>query len=222
MKLKFTLSFLLTTFLTIFVSADSLANTGAEVNQAKPDAAKGETIYTKGISDKNIPACLSCHGANGNSGGGANPKLAGQHSAYIYKQLQDFKHKKERNNPIMSPYAASMSDQEMKDVSAYLSKQTIKTGSTKTVQGMELGQKIYRSGIHSKSVPACAACHGPNGAGIPAQFARIGGQWSDYTKAQLLAFKNETRKNGPMMAAIAERMSDKEIEAVSDYIAGLK
>ncbi len=222
MKLKFTLS-VLSLLLTIPASTLSLANTGAEaVAQTKPDANKGEAIYTKGIADKNIPACLSCHGANGNSGGGANPKLAGQHSAYIFKQLQDFKNKQDRSSPIMSPYAANMTEQQMKDVGAYLAKQTIKIGSAKTVQGIELGQKIYRGGIASKGVPACAACHGPTGAGIPAQFARIGGQWSDYTKAQLMAFKNENRKNGPMMATIAARMSDKEIEAVSDYIAGLK
>ncbi|MFM2343987.1 MAG: hypothetical protein RLZZ210_596 [Pseudomonadota bacterium] len=221
MKLKFTLS-TLSLLLTMSISTASLANSGAEPQQAKPDASKGEAIYTKGLADKNVPACLSCHGANGNSGGGANPKLAGQHSAYVYKQLQDFKHKKDRNNAIMSPYAASMSEQEMKDVSAYLAQQKIKIGSTKTTQGMELGQKIYRAGIASKAVPACAACHGPAGAGIPAQYARIGGQWSDYTKAQLMAFKNESRKNSSQMATIASRMSDKEIEAVSDYIAGLK
>jgi cytochrome c553 len=197
------------------------ANVQETQTTIKPDASKGEAIYTKGLADRNIPACMSCHGANGNSGGGANPKLAGQHAAYIYKQLMDFKGKKERNNPIMSPYASVMTDQEMKNVAAYLQKQTIKTGSAKTAQGMELGQKIYRGGIASKSVPACAACHGPNGSGIPNQYPRIGGQWSEYTKAQLLAFKAEVRKNNKQMHTISTRMSDKEIDAVADYISGL-
>jgi cytochrome c553 len=121
----------------------------------------------------------------------------------------------------MSVYAGSMDEQEMKDVGAYLSKQTIKAGSAKTPEAMELGKKIYRGGIASTGVPACAACHSPNGAGIPAQYPRIGGQWADYTKAQMLAFKNGTRTNGAKMVTIASRMSDKEIAAVSDYIAGL-
>ncbi len=197
------------------------ANSPSTSTIVKPDASKGEIIYTKGLTERNVPACLSCHGANGNSGGGANPKLAGQHSAYIYKQLMNFNNKKERDNPIMSPYAAVMTQQEMKDVSAYLQKQNIKVGSTKTSQGMELGQKIYRGGIAAKSVPACAACHGPNGSGMPAQYPRIGGQWAEYIKAQLIAFRTEVRKNSTQMHIIAARMSDKEIEAVADYISGL-
>jgi len=196
----------------------------ANGQETKPiaDANKGEALYTKGIPEKNIPACISCHGALGNSGGGINPKLAGQHSAYIFKQLKDFKNKKERNNSIMSPISSNLTEQDMLNVSSYLAKQTIKTGTSKTKEGIEIGQKIYRGGIIAKHVPACAACHSPNGAGIPAQFARIGGQSAEYTKAQLLAFKNGSRSNSPQMSAIAARMSDKEIEAISDYIAGLK
>ena len=85
-----------------------------------------------------------------------------------------------------------------------------------------LGEKIYRGGIASKQVPACAGCHNPSGAGIPAQYPRIGGQHADYTELQLTTFRSGARANSSQMMAIAARMSDKEIKAVSDYIAGLR
>lgn len=193
----------------------------AEQAAAKADPAKGETLYTQGAPDRNVPACLSCHGANGNSGGAANPKLAAQHPEYVHKQLDDFK-AKARNNGIMSPYAAALSEQEMKDVGAYLAKQTLKPATAKNKDTIEAGQKIYRGGIAAKGVPACAACHGPTGAGIPAQYPRIGGQWSEYTEAQLVAFRQGTRKNNPVMTTIAAKMSDAEIKAVADYVAGIR
>ncbi|NUA27991.1 c-type cytochrome [Cupriavidus basilensis] len=193
----------------------------AEQAAAKADPAKGETLYTQGAPDRNVPACLSCHGANGNSGGAANPKLAAQHPEYVHKQLDDFK-AKARNNAIMSPYAAALSEQEMKDVGAYLAKQTLKPATAKNKDTIEAGQKIYRGGIAAKGVPACAACHGPTGAGIPAQYPRIGGQWSEYTEAQLVAFRQGTRKNNPVMTTVAAKMSDAEIKAVADYVAGIR
>ncbi|WP_416049850.1 c-type cytochrome [Cupriavidus basilensis] len=193
----------------------------AEQAAAKADPAKGETLYTQGAPDRNVPACLSCHGANGNSGGAANPKLAAQHPEYVHKQLDDFK-AKARNNAIMSPYAAALSEQEMKDVGAYLAKQTLKPATAKNKDTIEAGQKIYRGGIAAKGVPACAACHGPTGAGIPAQYPRVGGQWSEYTEAQLVAFRQGTRKNNPVMTTIAAKMSDAEIKAVADYVAGIR
>lgn len=189
---------------------------------AKADAAKGETLYTSGAADRGVPACASCHGAAGNSGAAVNPKLAGQHAAYLHKQLVNFKDKTERNNPIMSPYAAALSDQEMLDVAAYLAKQTQKPGAAKNKNTIELGQKIYRGGIAEKGVAACAGCHGPAGAGIPAQYPRIGGQHADYTEAQLVAFRSGARKNSAPMMAIAAKMSDAEIKAVADYIAGVR
>ncbi|MHA7682095.1 c-type cytochrome [Cupriavidus sp. PET2-C1] len=193
----------------------------AEQAAAKADPAKGETLYTQGAPDRNVPACLSCHGANGNSGGAANPKLAAQQPEYVHKQLDDFK-AKARSNAIMSPYAAALSEQEMKDVGAYLAKQTLKPATAKNKDTIEAGQKIYRGGIAAKGVPACAACHGPTGAGIPAQYPRIGGQWSEYTEAQLVAFRQGTRKNNPVMTTIAAKMSDAEIKAVADYVAGIR
>src|SRR5437868_12090010 len=188
---------------------------------AKADPAKGETLYTQGAPDRNVPACLSCHGANGNSAAAANPKLAGQHPEYVHKQLDNFK-AKSRSNPIMSPLASALSDQEMRDVGAYLAKQSLKPASAKNKDTIEQGQKIFRGGIAAKGVPACAACHGPTGAGIPAQYPRIGGQWSDYTEAQLVAFRQGVRKNNPVMATIAAKMSDTEIKAVADYVAGVR
>lgn len=187
----------------------------------KADPAKGEALYINGDTVRNVPACASCHGAAGNSTIVQNPKLAGQHEAYIYKQLSNFKGE-ERSNPIMSPIAKALSDEELKNISAYLEAQAQKPGAAKNKNTIDLGKKIYRAGIAKKDVPACAGCHGPNGAGIPAQFARIGGQHQDYTMAQLINFRTGTRKNSDQMQTIARRMSDEEIQAVADYIAGLK
>ncbi|WP_454765190.1 c-type cytochrome [Cupriavidus campinensis] len=193
----------------------------AEQAAAKADPAKGETLYSQGAPDRNVPACLSCHGAAGNSGAAANPKLAGQQAEYVHKQLTDFKDKS-RNNAIMTPYASALTDQEMKDVGAYLAKQQLKPATAKNKDTIEAGQKIYRGGIAAKGVPACAACHGPAGAGIPAQYPRIGGQYSEYTEAQLVAFRQGTRKNNSVMSTITARMSDAEIKAVADYVAGVR
>jgi cytochrome c553 len=189
--------------------------------KAKADPAKGETLYTQGAPDRNVPACLSCHGANGNSAAAANPKLAAQQPEYIHKQLSNFKDKS-RNNAIMTPYAGALTDEDMANVGAYLAKQALKPATAKNKDTIEAGQKIYRAGIAGKEVPACAGCHGPTGAGIPAQYPRIGGQWSEYTEAQLVAFRQGTRKNNPVMATVAARMSDAEIKAVADYIAGIR
>ena len=113
------------------------------------------------------------------------------------------------------------SDQDMQNIAAYLVKQPVSLGVAQDKATIELGQSIYRGGIAAKGVPACAACHGPTVAGIPSQYPRLGGQWADYTYAQLVAFSNGTRKNGPMMTTIAGKMSDADMKAVSDYIAGL-
>ncbi|AMO98298.1 cytochrome c family protein [Collimonas arenae] len=188
---------------------------------AKADPAKGEALYTNGDAARNITACVSCHGAAGASTITSNPKLGGQHAAYIHKQLTNFQGA-DRNNPIMSPLAKLLTDDEMKNIAAYLDAQPAKPGAAKDKDTVELGKKIYRAGIAEKSVPACAGCHSPNGAGIPNQFPRIGGQHQDYTVTELTNFRSGVRKNGPMMATISKRMSDDEIKAVADYIAGLK
>lgn len=191
----------------------------AEVKKVEP--AKGDALFASGDAARNIPACVACHGAAGNSTIAQNPKLAAQHEAYLYKQLVDFKGP-ERNNPVMSAIAKSLTDDEMKNIAAYLDGQAQKPGAAKNKDTVEIGKKIYRGGIAEKNVPACAACHGASGAGMPAQFARIGGQHQEYTAAQLTAFRAGTRKNSPQMLTIAKRLSDDEILAVSDYVAGLK
>lgn len=197
------------------------AEGGHDAAPKKADPAKGEAIYGAGIPANSVAACVACHGAAGNSTITQNPKLAGQHEAYVYKQLTEFKDGK-RNNPVMGPIAKGLSDDDMKNIAAYVSAQAQKPGAAKNKATIDLGKKIYRAGIAEKNVPACAGCHGPNGAGIPAQFARIGGQHQDYTYAQLAAFGSGARKNSPQMATIAKRLSDDEMKAVADYVAGLK
>ena len=190
----------------------------------KADANKGATLYTDGDAARGLPACVSCHGAAGNSTITVNPKLAGQHENYLYKQLVDFT-TPQRNQPVMSTYAKMLSDADKKNVAAYLGAQLAKPGAAKNKDTIELGKKIYRGGIASKQVAACASCHGAAGNGIPVQYPRIAGQHQDYTVAQLAMFRStkaDARKNSAEMHTIAARMSDDEIAAVADYIAGLK
>lgn len=195
----------------------------AEEKKAAPtiDPAKGEALYNSGDAARGVIACVGCHGAAGNSTIPQNPKLAAQHAEYIAKQLADFK-TPQRNNPVMSAMAAPMTAADAKNVAAYLSNQASAPGAAKNKDTVELGKKIYRGGIAEKNVPACAGCHGASGAGIPAQFARLAGQHQDYTVAQLTSFRGGARGNSPQMTTIAKRMLDDEIQAVADYIAGLK
>lgn len=188
---------------------------------AKADAAKGATLYDSGDAARSLPACVSCHGAAGNSTIAANPKLASQIEGYVYKQLVDFT-TPGRNQPVMTTYAKMLSDDEKKNIAAYLTVQKVKPGAAKDKDTLDLGKKIYRGGIADKGVAACASCHGAAGAGIPVQYPRLAGQHQDYTLAQLTAFKGGARKNSPQMVALAKRMSDDEMKAVADYIAGLK
>ncbi|MES2264061.1 MAG: c-type cytochrome [Pseudomonadota bacterium] len=188
---------------------------------AKADPAKGATLYADGDAARGLPACVSCHGAAGNSTIAANPKLAGQPEAYIYKQLVNFT-TPARNQPVMTTYAKMLTEDEKKNISAYLSNQAAKPGAAKNKDTVELGKKIYRGGIAEKHVPACASCHGPAGGGIPATYPRLAGQHQDYTAAQLTTFRTDARKNSAEMSTIAKRLSDDEIKAVADYVAGLK
>lgn len=188
---------------------------------AKADAAKGGTLFESGDAARGIPACVSCHGAGGNSTIAANPKLAGQIGAYVNKQLVDFT-TPSRNQPVMTTYAKLLTDQEKQDIAAWLATQQAKPGAAKNKDTVELGRKIYRGGIADKGVAACASCHGATGAGVPIQYPRLAGQHQDYTLAQLQAFKSGTRANSPQMAPLAKRMSDEEMKAVADYIAGIK
>jgi cytochrome c553 len=179
---------------------------------AKPDLAKGQTTATN--------VCAACHTSDGSRGSPANPIIQGQHPEYLAKQLTEFKSGK-RTNPIMQGMAAALSDADMKNVAAFYSSKQPKPGFAKNKDSVALGEKIYRGGIADRMVPACAGCHGPSGAGIPAQYPRLSGQHADYTAAQLNAFRSGARANSPQMTGVAAKMNDKEIKAVSDYIAGL-
>jgi cytochrome c553 len=185
----------------------------AQAQAAKPDLSKGSNLYGQ--------VCVACHAADGNSTIPANPKLAQQHPEYIIKQLQEFKSGK-RANAVMSGFAGSLSDDDMRNIGFWLASQTAKTGFAKDKELVALGERIYRGGIADRQIAACAGCHSPNGAGIPAQYPRLAGQHTDYTITQLNAFRAGTRKNSAQMAQVAAHMTDKEIAAVADYIAGLR
>jgi len=186
----------------------------------KVDAAAGEALYSNGDATRGVVACITCHGPKGQSAVGTWPKLSAQHAAYTAKQLKNFK-EGTRANPIMMGMAATLTEQDMQNIAAYLVKQPVSQGVAQDKNTIELGQSIYRGGIAAKGVPACAACHSPTGAGIPSQYPRLGGQWAEYTNAQLLAFREGVRKNSTQMTAIASKLSDLEMKAVSDYMAGL-
>ena len=202
-----------------FAQEPAAAGAAAAAKPAKPDPAKGDTIFN--ATPANSQSCASCHNADGNSAIVANPKLAQQHPEYILKQLQEFKSGK-RKSAIMKPYASALSDEDMRNVAWFVGSKTVKPGFAKEKDLVSLGEKIYRGGIADRTIPACASCHSPNGAGLPAQYPRLGGQHADYTTAQLVAFRDGVRANSPQMTGVAAKLNDREIKAVSDYIAGLR
>jgi cytochrome c553 len=202
--------------------AASTAEAAKPVVPGKPkvDPAVGEALYSNGDPSRGVTACLTCHGPKGQSATATWPKLSAQHAAYTAKQLKNFKDGS-RANPVMMGMAATLTEQDMNNIAAYLAAQPVSQGVAQNKNTIELGQSIYRGGIAAKGVPACAACHSPNGAGIPSQYPRVGGQWADYNAAQLLAFREGTRKNSSQMTIIASKLSDQEMKAVADYMAGL-
>ena len=186
----------------------------------KGDLAKAQPIVTQ--------ACAACHAVDGNSAIPANPNLAGQHPEYTYKQLRNFKSQggkpAERSNGVMAGMVANLSDDDMKNRAVYFAAQKPKSQAARDAALAKQGESIYRGGIQAKGVAACASCHAPNGTGMPAQFPRVAGQHAEYTATQLTAFRAGQRANDPaqMMRMIAAKMSDQEIKAVSEYIAGLR
>ena len=166
--------------------------------------------------------CAGCHGTDGN--GGADPlwpKLAGQDPAYIAKQLADFK-SGARKDPIMAGMAAPSAPTDMKNIGAYYASLKPKPGAAQDAQLAKQGEKVYRGGDAKMGVSACMSCHGPSGHGIPPRFPKVSGQNAAYARKQLLAFKAGNRANdGETMTRIAFRMSEQEIKAVSEYMAGL-
>ena len=200
-------------FTSLLLAASATFAAEAEATAAaKPDLAKGEATATN--------VCSACHTRDGSRGSPANPIIQGQHPEYLVKQLTEFKSGK-RANAIMSGMAATLGDADMKNVAAFYASKSAKPGFAKNKELVTLGEKIYRGGIADRMIPACAGCHSPTGAGIPAQYPRLAGQHADYTEAQLIAFRGGVRKNSLPMAGVAAKMNDREIKAVADYVAGL-
>lgn len=197
-------------------SAVVCAQQAGSKGPAKADTANGQKIAQQ--------VCAACHAADGNSPTSANPRLAGQVPEYLVKQLANFKANAERKNPVMLGMATGLSPQDMRDVAAYYALQKPAAGSAKNKGTVDLGQKLWRGGDVARGLPACASCHGATGAGVPAQYPRLAGQYAEYTEAQLKGFRAGERANDPsrMMRAVAAKMTDGDIKAVADYIAGLR
>jgi cytochrome c553 len=192
----------------------------AQAQAQTQDSAKAQNTASQ--------VCAACHAADGNSTAPANPKIAGQIPEYLHKQLADFKpqagNKPARESPIMMGMVANLSDADMKGLAAYYAGQKLKPAAAADKNLAALGQKLWRGGNAANGVPACAGCHGPAGAGMPAQYPRIGGQYAEYIAAQLKAFRDGARANDPngMMRGVAARLSEREIRAVAEYAAGLR
>jgi len=184
------------------------------------NAARGQKIAGQ--------VCAACHAADGNSVAATNPKIAGQFAEYLHKQLVDFKpqegKKPARESAIMAPMVASLSDEDIQSLAAYYAGQKLRPAAALDKDLAALGQKIWRGGIAASNVPACSGCHGPAGAGIPAQYPRLSGQFAEYTAAQLKAFREGARANDAngVMRGVAARMTEREIQAVAQYAAGLR
>lgn len=200
------------------VSAQTPSAAGATA-PAKVDLQRGAEIARD--------VCSACHGPDGNSELPDNPRLASQHAGYLVKQLNDFRvqegaEQAQRVSAIMAGFAAMLTPEDIRNVSAHFAAQKLNPAAPTDRELAERGRAIYRVGIAAKGVPACSSCHGPNGAGIPVEFPRVQGQFPEYHEAQLVAFRQGERGNSAQMRTIAERLSDKEIKAVSAYMAGLR
>ncbi len=193
------------------VAAAAMAATPAPA-KPKPDLAKGEASFA---------VCAGCHAADGNSAIPGNPKLSKQHPEYLIKQLQEYKSGK-RANAVMQGLAAALTEDDMRNIAYWVASKPIKPGFAKDKELVALGERIYRGGVAERGITACAGCHSPNGAGIPAQYPRLGGQHAEYTATQLTYFRDGVRKNNLIMTQAAARLNDREIKALADYIAGLR
>lgn len=185
---------------------------------AAGDAEKGQALSA---------TCTACHGADGNSINPVWPSLAGQHEAYIKRHLTFFRDGL-RENAMMAPMAAGLSDQDIADLSAYFAtkKLTLKAADPDAV---ELGRKIYQAGDKSRNVPACMSCHGPTGQGIPLTgYPSLANQHAAYTALQLREYKagktlgKDDDVKGKIMSDVARYMTEEEIDAVASYVQGLK
>ena len=204
----------------MLVAGAAYANTEAPGATAKAAAPTKADQMARGQQIAGT-VCVACHGLDGASAVAANPNIGGMPEQYIAKQLAAFK-SGERKNPIMQGMMANLTPEDMKSIGAYYFAQRPKTSAIArdaTVAGK--GQKIYRAGIAELKIPACAGCHGGAGAGIPAAYPRLAGQWPDYALAQLKAYANGDRKNA-QMNAITARMRESDMLAVVEYMAGMR
>ena len=200
-----------------FPAAVSFAQPAGE----KPDLAKARTIVDQ--------VCAACHGVDGNSPTPANPSLAALPAEYISLQLAHFK-TGIRANAIMLGMSAALTEADMKALGTYYSQQKPKGLAAKDAALVDAGRSLYRTGDTAAGIPACSACHGPAGAGIPKSYPRLAGQHGDYTVAQLKAFRTGERGadkggkdlNGRIMATIAARMTDAQMRAVAEFTQGLR
>ena len=209
------ISFIILSFCPQIAQSDASQNPVAY----KADPNKGKQI-AGGV-------CAGCHGSDGNSIIPINPILAGQHDAYIQKQLHNFQvkqgnEKAMRENAIMLGFASGLNDEQIADVAAYYNQQKIRPSFTKNKDLALKGESLYKGGDVENGIPACSSCHGPKGAGIPSQYPRLAGQYTEYTTSSLLSYKKGTRANNKQMMSISKRMSDEQIKAVSEYLAGLR
>ncbi len=188
------------------------------INVMAGDAEKGQSLSA---------TCAACHGMDGNSINPMWPSLAGQHEAYLDRHLKLFRDGL-RENALMAPMAAGLSDQDIADLSAYYSSQELKMKAANP-ELVELGKKIYQGGDKKRNIPACMSCHGPTGQGNPMSgYPVLANQHAAYTAIQLRSYKagqklgSADEVNGQIMAGVAEYMTEEEIDAVASYIQGLK
>lgn len=209
--MNLTLKSLLALFVAVVVVTPAISAEPVSAAASAP-MAKGQETATQ--------VCGACHAFDGTRGAPTFPILQGQHADYLYKQLTEFKSGK-RDNPIMAGMAAMLSEEDARTMANFYAAKKVEKGAPRSPDLVALGEKIYRGGLADRKIPACAGCHSPNAAGLPAQYPRLAGQHADYTEAQLKAFRDGIRKNSSPMTGVAAKLNDREIQALADYVAGL-
>lgn len=231
--MKRVLSRILVTSGVMLCASVSTASFAAADGPVRPDAARGEMLYEQGDAARGVIACSSCHGVAGNSQIPLNPNLSAMPHEYLYKQLSEFKLKDgedvatrggaDGGPSVMSFNVMMLEPQDMQDIALYLSHQELTEPATAENEAtVETGMHLWRGGDAARGIPACAACHGASGEGIPAQYPRLGGQHAMYLEEQLKLFRAGYRDNNQVMVTIAKRLSDADIKAIADYAAGLR
>ena len=188
-------------------------------NAYASDAKKGAAL-AQGL-------CAACHATDGNSVIPANPILAGQHYTYLKNQLNYFQVKEgedkaKRENAVMLGIASGLSSDDIDNLAAYYSQQKIKPSYASNLELAKVGEVIYKAGDYIRAIPSCSSCHGPRGLGVPGQFPRISGQHATYTASTLKSYKNGSRANNKQMMAISSRLTEAQINALAEYLAGLE